>query len=80
MTHGTSYKFSLLERYIIRSSWEIVHNSSLENPLDQTGGIGKRTQRATTDHYLKTGRSEITELQLFQYRSPIIKKRKYEEV
>ena len=33
MTHGTSYKFALLERSIIRSSWEIVHNSSLENPI-----------------------------------------------
>ena len=31
MTHGTSYKFALLERYIIKSSWEIVHNSFLEN-------------------------------------------------
>ena len=33
MTCGTSYKFALLKRYIIRSSWEIVHNSFLENPI-----------------------------------------------
>ncbi len=33
MTRGTSYKFALLKRYIIRSSWEIVHNSFLENPI-----------------------------------------------
>ena len=33
MTRGTSYKFSLLERSIIRSLWEISHNSSLENPI-----------------------------------------------
>ena len=31
VTRGTSYKFALLERSIIRSSWEIVHNSFLEN-------------------------------------------------
>ena len=31
MTRGTSYKFTLLERSIIKSSWEIVHNSALEN-------------------------------------------------
>lgn len=31
MTRGTSYKFSLLKNYIIRSSWEIGHNSFLEN-------------------------------------------------
>ena len=33
MTRGTSYKFALLKRSIIRSSWEIVHNSFLENPI-----------------------------------------------
>ena len=33
MTRGTSYKLALLERSIIRSSWEIVHNSFLENPI-----------------------------------------------
>ena len=33
MTRGTSYKFSLLKKYIIRSSWEIEHNSFLENPI-----------------------------------------------
>ena len=33
MTRGTSYKFALLERSIIRSLWEIWHNSSLENPI-----------------------------------------------
>ena len=33
MTHGTSYKFALLKRYIIRSSWEIMHNSFLENQI-----------------------------------------------
>ena len=33
VTCGTSYKFALLERSIIRSSWEIVHNSFLENQL-----------------------------------------------
>jgi len=33
LTRGTSYKFALLERSIIRSSWEIVHNSFLENPI-----------------------------------------------
>jgi len=33
MTRGTSYKFALLKRYIIRSSWEIVHNAFLENPI-----------------------------------------------
>ena len=33
MTRGTSYKFALLERSIIRSLWEIWHNSSFENPI-----------------------------------------------
>ena len=33
MTHCTSYKFALLKRYIINPSWEIVHNSFLENPI-----------------------------------------------
>ena len=33
MTRGISYKFALMERSIIRSSWEIVHNSFLENPI-----------------------------------------------
>ena len=31
VTRGTSYKFALLERFIIRSSWEIVPNSIVEN-------------------------------------------------
>ena len=33
VTRGTSYKFDLLKRYIIKSSWEIVHNFFLENPI-----------------------------------------------
>jgi len=33
VTHGTLYKFALLKKYIIRSSWEIGHNSFLENPI-----------------------------------------------
>ena len=33
VTRGTSYKFTLLERSIIRSSSKIVHNSFLENPI-----------------------------------------------
>ena len=33
MTRGTSYKFALLKSSIIRSLWEIWHNSSLENPI-----------------------------------------------
>ena len=33
LTRGTSYNFTLLERSIIRSSWEIVHNFFLENPI-----------------------------------------------
>jgi len=33
LTRGISYKFALLKRYITRSSWEIVHNSFLENPI-----------------------------------------------
>ena len=33
MTHGTSYKFARLKRYIIRSSSEIVHNSFMENAI-----------------------------------------------
>ena len=33
MTRGTSYKFVLLNQSIIRSSWEIGHNSFLKNPI-----------------------------------------------
>jgi len=33
MTRGTSYNFTLLNQSIIKSSWEIWHNSSLENPI-----------------------------------------------
>jgi len=33
VTRGTSYKFALLNKSILRSSWEIWHNSSLENPI-----------------------------------------------
>jgi len=33
VTRGTSYKFALLKSSIIRSLWEIWHNSSLENPI-----------------------------------------------
>ena len=32
MTRGKSYKFALLNQYIIRSLWEIGHNFVLENP------------------------------------------------
>jgi len=31
VTCGTSYKFALLERFIIRSYWDIVHKSALKN-------------------------------------------------
>ena len=33
MTHGTSYKFALLNQSKSKSLWEISHNSSLENPI-----------------------------------------------
>lgn len=33
MTCGTSYKFALLNQFIIRSSWEIGHNSFLKNSI-----------------------------------------------
>jgi len=33
VTRGTSYKFTLLKRYITISSWDIVHNYLLENPI-----------------------------------------------
>ena len=33
VTRGTSYKFAPLNYSIIRSLWEIWHNSSLENPI-----------------------------------------------
>jgi len=33
VTRGTSYKFSLLKKCIIRPSWEIGHNSFFENPV-----------------------------------------------
>ena len=33
MARGTSYKFALLKRYIMRSLWDIWYNSSLENPI-----------------------------------------------
>ena len=33
VTLGTLYKFALLKQPIIRSSWEIGHNSFLENPI-----------------------------------------------
>jgi len=33
VTCGTSYKFSLLNQAIIRSPWEIGHNSFLKNPI-----------------------------------------------
>ena len=31
VTRGKSYKFAILKSCIIRSSWEIMHNSLLEN-------------------------------------------------
>ena len=33
VTRDTLYKFSLLNQSIIRSSWEIGHNSFLKNPI-----------------------------------------------
>jgi len=33
VTRGMSYKFDVLNKYILRSSWEIWHKSSLENPI-----------------------------------------------
>ena len=33
LTCGTSYKFALLKKCIIRSSWEIGHNDFLEKPM-----------------------------------------------
>ena len=46
-----------------------------ESNFDHTGGIGKRTQRATIGHDFRTYRFESTELQWFQDRAPKIKKR-----
>ena len=33
VTHGTSYKFALLNQSKSKSLWEISHNVSLENPI-----------------------------------------------
>ena len=43
--------------------------------MDQTSGIGKRTQRATTGRNFKTGCSKSTEIHQRQYRAPTKKKR-----
>ena len=80
MTRGTSYKFTLLERFIIRSSWEIMHNSFLENPICIRLVALEREQRGIPQVAI----SELKDPKVQNYshfdRAPKIKKKQDKEV
>jgi len=56
LTRGTSYKFILLNQSIIRSAWEIWHNTSLVNPiLIRLAGLERELRGISKDEMLGLG-------------------------
>ena len=63
LTHGTSYKFALLNQSKSKSPWEISHNSSLENPIWLRLVALERGRR----RLLQVAISELDDPKLYRY-------------